>query len=121
MNIPISTAKAMREMVGAEQIVIVAVRDGATCVATHGLTERDADEAAKGGNALKKYLGWPAEKCDTKPLRRVCENCAFYKPDYGTWCFNGWSGDGSQGHCLVEPAVSRVGKEHGCRHFEPKN
>jgi hypothetical protein len=55
MNIPISTAKAMREMVGAEQIVIVAVRDGATCVATHGLTERDADEAAKGGNAIPSH------------------------------------------------------------------
>ena len=120
MNIPISQAKAIREMLGARQIIIFARDDKETCVATHGKSRADSIDAASGGNALKKHLGWPDHMCHDKPMRRVCENCTFYKPDFGTWCFNGWSGDGSQGHCLVEPSVSRVGKDSGCHYFEPK-
>jgi hypothetical protein len=121
MNISISDAKAFRESIGATHLVVFAVsEDGQQHVATHGETERHAREAAKAGDKLKSALGWPDDLCMSTPLPRICANCTFYKPDYGTWCFNGWSGDGSRGHCLVEPGVSRVGKEHSCRHFEPK-
>jgi hypothetical protein len=121
MNISISEAKAFRESIGATHLVVFAVsEDGQQHVATHGETEQHAREAAKAGDKLKSALGWPDDICRSTPLPRICANCTFYKPDYGTWCFNGWSGDGSRGHCLVEPGVTRVGKEHSCRHFEPK-
>lgn len=121
MSIPIARAKEIRESLGLSHVVIFGLtEDGKQHVATHGATERDARKAAHAGNKLKTALGWSADLCESKPLSRVCENCTFYKPDYGMWCFNGWSGDGSKGHCLVEPSVTRVGKEHGCRHFEPQ-
>ena len=121
MSVSIAQAKALRQSVGATHVVIFAVTaDGEQHVATHGETEQHALEAAKAGNKLKAALGWPADLCAAKPISRICKNCTFYKPDYGYWCFNGWSGDGSKGHCLVEPSAVRVGADHGCRHFEPK-
>lgn len=120
MKIPISKAKEIREMLGARQIIILARDDKETCVATHGKNREDSNDAAAGGNALKKHLGWPDHMCHDQPMPRICANCTYYKPDYGTWCFNGWSGDGSFGKCLVEPTATRVGKDSGCRHFEPK-
>lgn len=121
MSISVAQAKEVRESLGLTHVVIFGVSDGGEQhVATHGQTEQNAHEAAVAGNKLKSSLGWPQDLCTAKPVRRVCENCTYYKPDYGTWCFNGWSGDGSYGKCLVEPAASRVGKEHGCRYFEPK-
>lgn len=119
--ITIARAKEIRESLGATHLVIFTVDEGGKQhVATHGQTERHAREAAKAGNKLKAALGWPENLCSSSPLPRTCENCVFFKPDFGMWCFNGWSGDGSTGHCLVEPGVKRVGKEHGCHMFEPK-
>ncbi len=121
MSITVAQAKDIRETLGLTHVVIFGVtEDGQQHVATHGQTEQHAREAAKAGNSLKLTLGWPKHLAECKPLPRVCANCAYYKPDYGTWCFNGWSGDGSHGHCLVEPSASRVGKDHGCHHFQPK-
>ena len=120
MSISISQAKSIQEILGATHVVIFSMDKNGQHVATHGETEQHAIEAAKAGNNLKSALGWPDDLCKSSPLPRTCGNCTFYKPDYGMWCFNGWSGDGSNGRCLVEPSVTRVGKEHGCRHFEPK-
>ena len=120
MNLSVAQAKHIRELVGATQIVILARDGNEMTVATHGKTKRDGVVAAKDGNTLKKLIGFPDSACHDSPLPRICKNCTFYKPDYGTWCFNGWSGDGSRGHCLVEPSITRVGAEQGCRHFEPK-
>lgn len=120
--IKISQAKDVRQQLGLTHVVIFGVdASGASHVATHGETQRYAREAAKAGNNLKAALGWPADLCKASPLPRICANCVFFKPDYGVWCFNGWSGDGSTGHCLVEPSATRVGKDSGCRHFEPKD
>lgn len=119
MKIPIATVKEMRERLGATHLVLFAVDADGQHVATHGESEQHAREAAKAGNKLKSALGWPEDLCATNPLPRICKNCVFFKPDHGMWCFNGWSGDGSSGHCLVEPGVKRVGADHGCRHFEP--
>ena len=46
----------------------------------------------------------------------TCDECKFWKKDYGTWCFNGWTGmDRSDGHCLVAPlAVYRNGTDRAC-------
>lgn len=122
MKIPIGTVKEIREQLGLTHLVIFGVEeDGTQHVATHGDTERQAREAAIAGNKLKASLGWPESLCKDKPLPRQCSNCVFYKPDYGVHCFNGWSGDGSRGDCLVEPKTQRVGKEHSCQHFSPNS
>ncbi|MDY6957992.1 MAG: hypothetical protein SVK08_02430 [Halobacteriota archaeon] len=123
MNIPIGLVKDWRESIDATHLVVFAVgRDGQQHVATHGETEQNAKEAAKTGNKLKVALGWPEDLCRAKPLERKCKNCTYYKPDYGTHCFNGWSGDGSHGHCLYQssPRVPTT-QDDKCSNFEPKS
>lgn len=116
----ISTAKAIRETLGASHVVIFAISDdGQQHVATHGDTRQHAKEAAKAGDKLKTALGWPADLCKSTPLERVCKNCVYWKADWGTHCFNGWSGDGTKGHCHLEPQRVGVAHEQTCRHFEP--
>jgi hypothetical protein len=120
MSIPISQAKQIREQLGATHLVIFAVDSaGIQHVATHGLTEQNAKEAAKAGNKLKAALGWDDALCHARPLQRICKNCTYYKPDYGTWCFNGWSGDGSEGWCQVMPERVGVDAKGKCSLFEP--
>lgn len=118
-RIPISTAKAIRETLGASHVVIFAIADdGQQHVATHGETRQNAKEAAKAGDKLKTALGWPADLCKSTPLERVCKNCAYWKADWGIHCFNGWSGDGTKGHCHAEPQRVGVLHDQTCRHFE---
>ena len=122
MNIEIAKVKEWREQIDATHLVVFAVgRDGSQHVATHGESEMDANTAAKAGNKLKAFLGWPEDLCCDKPLRRVCENCTWYKPDWGLHCMNGWTGDGKDGHCLYL-AHNRVATkaEDKCADFEPK-
>lgn len=58
-RIPIKAAKDLAEKYNQRQ-VIVFTWDGATqhCV-TYGVTPQDCDQAAQGGNKIKKILGWP--------------------------------------------------------------
>lgn len=52
---------------------------------------------------------------------RMCGNCYFYEPDYSTWCFNGWTGDGSIGYCCVEPRkVTVLAERIACHYFMDK-
>ena len=119
--ISIKKVKAIREDLGATHIVIFCVdKDGQQQVATHGQTNIHAREAASAGNRLKFALGWPKDLCKAIPLERKCKNCYFYEPDYGIHCFNGWSDDGSNGFCKVEPRKTAVKHESGCSRFEPK-
>jgi hypothetical protein len=118
--IKISDAKRIREELGATHLVIFAVgADGVQHVATHGETRQHAKQAATAGNNLKKALGWPANLCADQPLPRTCKNCAYWKADWGTHCFNGWSGDGSTGYCKYEPQQIKTAKDSTCHHFEP--
>lgn len=53
---------------------------------------------------------------------KICRNCGYYKPDYGMWCANGWSKNGSSGYCNVEPkGVYVTGGRIGCRYWEAKS
>jgi hypothetical protein len=36
---------------------------------TYGKTLEDCDQAAQGGNKIKKTLGWPEELCSAEPSR----------------------------------------------------
>jgi len=120
-TIPISEAKRVLENNEMTRVVIFATSaDGMQYVATFGKTAQNAQEAAKAGNRLKESLGWDQEPA--VPLKRICENCDFYKPDYGMHCFNGWSGDGSSGDCMVAPKrSSRNASDRACALWEPKS
>lgn len=122
MEIKIAQVKKFRELLGMTHLIVFAVdSEGRQYVATHGKTQQHAKEAADTGNKLKLALGWPESLCNCKPLPRIHKNCAYYKPDYGIWCMNGWSGDGSSGYCYLETKKTHVvGDEIACRHFEPK-
>lgn len=120
-RIPIKKAKQIREDLGATHLVIFAIdAEGQQHVVTHGDTRQHSWSAASAGNKLKAALGWPKNLCQETPLPRECKNCAYYKPDYGTHCFNGWTGDGSNGICMYEPARVAVTHRETCGHFEPK-
>lgn len=113
MSISIAQAKQVREQLGLTKLVLFGVdADGTTHVATHGQTEADAKDAADAGNWLKRELHWSEGKCNSKPLERICSNCAYHKPDPMGM---------AAALCLVEPKpVNRHGSYHACRHFEPK-
>ncbi len=120
MKIPIKKAKEIRESLNAKCLVIFTLdENGGQNVATHGKSRTDALQAATLGNELKTLLQWPENLCKSKPLERICKNCVYYKPDYGTYCFNGWTGDGSNGFCQLEPIRAPVRAEETCKFFEP--
>ena len=70
-RIPIEVAKQIANELGYTQVIIHAF-DGATgiqSVCTFGKSLSDCDNAAKGGNAIKKLLGWDEELCNAVPAR----------------------------------------------------
>jgi hypothetical protein len=38
----------------------------------------------------------------------TCGSCGYYQPDYGMWTATGWTKDGSDGRCLLEPKTVQV-------------
>lgn len=80
--IPIAAAKRISEDYGYSQIIIHAY-DGETGihnVTTYGKSLSDCENAAKGGNAIKKLLGW--ENSDAVPERiKVVETFDMSRPD----------------------------------------
>lgn len=70
-RIPITDAKKIGQNHGYSQVIIVAWDDvtGTTSVCTWGSTLKQCDQAAQGGNFVKKALGWPDDKCQDKPAR----------------------------------------------------
>jgi hypothetical protein len=70
-RIPISDAKSIGDKNGYSQVIIVAWDNetGTTSVCTWGKTLKDCEQAAIGGNFVKKALGWPDEMCKEKPSR----------------------------------------------------
>jgi hypothetical protein len=70
-NIPIAAAKRVAKEYDKDQVIIL-TWDKAfnkTHVTTFGKTMEDCDQAAEGGNRLKKALGWPEEMCKDEPSR----------------------------------------------------
>jgi len=70
-NVPISTARDIAERFGKDQVIIVTwdKTHGRTHVTTYGKTVEESDQAAKGGNLVKRALGWPEELCNAVPAR----------------------------------------------------
>ncbi len=70
-RIPITDVKAIGLKNGYSQVIVMAwdKNTGITSVATWGDTLSDCEQAAVGGNFIKKALGWPDEMCQDKPAR----------------------------------------------------
>lgn len=69
-RIPISDAKAIAKQRNCKQVIIAAFDDdGVTHIVTYGRTLVDCEQAAIGGNFIKKALGWPDELCHAVPAR----------------------------------------------------
>jgi len=71
-RIPIAAAKRIAHEYNLDQVVIFARKhgdNGTEHVTTFGKTVEDCDVAARMGNQLKRYVGWPEDLCTAKPAR----------------------------------------------------
>lgn len=70
-RIPINAAKDIGENYAYSQVIIVAwdKDTGTTHVTTWGKSLSDCEQAAIGGNFVKKALGWPNHLTEAKPAR----------------------------------------------------
>jgi hypothetical protein len=71
-KIPISAAKEISKKYGFPEIIIFAYdpETGMQHITTYGKTREYCVDAAKAGNHLKRYLGWPEDLCNAKPSRQ---------------------------------------------------
>jgi hypothetical protein len=70
-KLPITAAKEIAKKYDKDQVIILAwdKTTGETWVTTYGKTIKDCEQAAEGGNNIKRFLGWPEEMCKAKPAR----------------------------------------------------
>jgi hypothetical protein len=70
-RITIKAAKEIGETNGYSQVIVVAwdKETNTTSVTTWGKSLTDCEQAAIGGNFVKKALGWPNHLTDAKPAR----------------------------------------------------
>lgn len=68
-RIPISAARTIAGDHGCRQVIIVAWDGKKTHVVTYGKTVKECEQAASGGNFVKKALGWPESLCNSEPSR----------------------------------------------------
>lgn len=70
-NIPVEAAKRIAEEHAQDQVVICSFEKttGLVHVVTYGKRIEDAENAAKGGDFVKKALGWPERLCNSTPPR----------------------------------------------------
>jgi hypothetical protein len=70
-RIPITEAKRLAETYSQSQVIIVTWDkiNNRQHVVTYGKSITDCEQAALGGNFVKKALGWPDEHCHAEPAR----------------------------------------------------
>jgi hypothetical protein len=70
-RIPITAAKEIAKL-GYDEVIIVGCQyeDGIQHVTTYGKSQAACENAALGGNVIKKLLKWPEDKCKAKPTRQ---------------------------------------------------
>ena len=69
----IAIAKAPEiAQLGYDEVIIVGANyeTGTQSVCTYGKSQTACENAAIGGNTIKKLLNWPDEKCKAKPTRQ---------------------------------------------------
>jgi len=77
-RIAIQEAKNISKKYDLSQVIIVAwdKKEKVTHVVTYGQSYQDCVDACKGGNFVKKALGWPDEQCQAKPARQTTKKKA---------------------------------------------
>lgn len=75
--IAIARAKEISKL-GYDEVIIVGANynTGTQHVTTYGKSLAACENAAKGGNAIKKLLNWPPELCNAKPKRQFKREAA---------------------------------------------
>jgi hypothetical protein len=68
-RIPIKAAREISAKYDLKQVIILAWDGKLTHVVTYGKTMEDCDQAAQGGNKMKKAFGWPESLCQAEPSR----------------------------------------------------
>ena len=70
-SIPITVAKEIASKYDKSQVIVITwdKLHNTTHVTTYGKTIEDCEQAAKGGNFIKKALGFPEELCNMIPAR----------------------------------------------------
>lgn len=70
-RIPIAAAKELGLKYEKSQVILMTwdSETGEETIVTWGKTLKDCDQAAKGGNLMKKTLGWPEKLCNAVPAR----------------------------------------------------
>lgn len=66
-RIPVRAAKQIAQEFDCRQVILLAWDGKLTHVVTYGKSMEDCDQAAQGGNKLKKHLGWPDSLHDFPP------------------------------------------------------
>jgi hypothetical protein len=72
LPIKIQEAKQIAKL-GYDEVIIFGANyaTGTQHVTTYGKSEAACENAARGGNAIKKLLNWPPEKTNAKPRRQI--------------------------------------------------
>ena len=68
-RVPIKAAKEIAEKYGLTQVILTAWDGQLMHVVTYGTTLEQCEQAAIGGNKIKRWLGFPKEMCDDVPTR----------------------------------------------------
>lgn len=66
-KIPVAVAKEVAKTTGCRQIILLAWDGELTHIVTYGKSVEDCEQAAFGGNMLKRKWGWP--ECNDHPSR----------------------------------------------------
>lgn len=92
VKISIARAKEISSL-GYDEVIIVGCNyeTGIQHVTTYGRSQMACENAAKGGNAIKRLLKWPENKCNDKPSRqKIKENKKWSDEDmirYASKCY----------------------------------
>ena len=85
-RIPISAAKEIAKQHKCRQVVLLAWDGERTHVVTYGVTTEECDQAAQGGNLVKKALGWPETLLigETSRVKRLKQRIAELEGELAT-------------------------------------
>jgi hypothetical protein len=70
-RMPISSAKDIANKFDCKQVIIAAWDGERTHIVTYGKSAEDCDQAAQGGNLIKKAMGWPKSMLNDEPSRII--------------------------------------------------
>lgn len=68
-RIPIKAAKEVAHKYGLSQVILIGWDGKLMHVVTYGTTIKQCEQAATGGNKIRRWLGFPEEMCHEVPAR----------------------------------------------------